>query len=240
MATESANVWTKNWCAKNGITYEYHKLIGSTNDQAKKDFVDSGHSLKVYLTENQSEGRGRGDRKWHNVKEGGTLLSTWCFGIDHVVQPIFSPLVGLSVFKALENTWTHLNFSMKAPNDIYLDEGKLAGLLIESVLYRGKFYAMIGLGLNVLSSPTIKSQKTSDIKSFDEVNERVWHFFCSQLLQNFNSTLEESIDKSLNRTRRNELKRALNLNPNLEEKLEEISPDGDLVFSNQRISWLDL
>lgn len=240
MTSDSVNQWTKAWCDKNGISSELHDSVTSTNDIAHKSFIESAQQLKVYLTDNQTAGRGRGERKWTSADPGQTLLSSWCFSYENNIQPIFSPLVGLSVYKALENTWPKINISMKAPNDIYLEDGKLAGILIESTFYRGKFYAIIGLGMNVLSRPQIEDQKTSDLVSHCEVNEKAWHFFCSQLLQNFSRSFEEGNSKLLSRVRREELVRAINANPTLPDKLEEISSDGDLVYASHRVPWLDL
>ena len=57
------------------------------------------------------------------------------------------------------------NIYIKWPNDIYINNQKVCGILQE-VIQNGnnQKYLIIGIGINLVSHPTIRSQNISDIK----------------------------------------------------------------------------
>ena len=73
--------------------------------------------------------------------------------LQDYVQPTLSPLVGLALYKACSGTWPFLNWNLKAPNDLYISNKKVAGLLIETVTQGDDIRLLVGLGLNVLATP---------------------------------------------------------------------------------------
>ena len=92
------------------------------------------------------------------------------------------------VEKALKKTWQDLEISFKAPNDLYLNDKKLAGLLMEVLSQGSKRAFILGLGLNVFKSP--KNLPASCLK--DQVKyltQTQWQKFLSQLLQNWSNRL---------------------------------------------------
>ena len=63
-------------------------------------------------------------------------------------------------------------FKIKWPNDIYIEDKKLAGVLIETNILKNKIKSLIvGLGINFVSSPNNLDYKTISVNSFSkEVN----------------------------------------------------------------------
>ena len=67
---------------------------------------------------------------------------------------------------------------IKQPNDILIDNKKICGILVESSKYKKNLYLIIGIGLNLISSPKIKNYSTTflnryvknKIDKFDFVN----------------------------------------------------------------------
>ena len=75
-----------------------------------------------------------------------------------------------------------LNLKIKWPNDIYLDEKKLGGILVETSILRGNVnYFLFGVGINLVSNPknlsypttslTNLSKKISSLKLFLEISK---------------------------------------------------------------------
>jgi BirA family biotin operon repressor/biotin-[acetyl-CoA-carboxylase] ligase len=99
------------------------------------------------VAERQTAGRGRLGRDWQSDIEAG--LSTLTFSLGLPLQPAdwsgLSLAVGLAVVQSL-----HPTLKLKWPNDVWLDDRKLAGILIETTSVGDLRYAVIGIGINLL------------------------------------------------------------------------------------------
>jgi BirA family biotin operon repressor/biotin-[acetyl-CoA-carboxylase] ligase len=124
--------------------------IGSTNDEVRLLPPPKENHLICCLAEHQTQGRGRFDRKWVSPFGQNIMLS-----IRALLNKDMSSLGGitlvmsLAVKKALE-TFGLFSVRCKWPNDIYVGEKKLAGMLVE--VYgesHGLTEIVIGIGLNV-------------------------------------------------------------------------------------------
>jgi len=59
------------------------------------------------------------------------------------VQHLTGPLFGLALYRATQTIWPHLPLSLKAPNDLWLGSGKVAGLLIETIASGSNWLVML-------------------------------------------------------------------------------------------------
>ena len=122
----------------------HHRLTDSTNDRARELAVAGAVSGTVVAADEQSAGRGRTGRKW-SVPAGAALL---CSAIlrpleaHHALLPLAVPI---AVCEAAESL-APVECQVKWPNDVWLEERKLAGVLIEA---RPPEWAVIGVGLNL-------------------------------------------------------------------------------------------
>ncbi|MCB1230240.1 MAG: biotin--[acetyl-CoA-carboxylase] ligase [Verrucomicrobiae bacterium] len=124
----------------------------STNDDALILAEQDAPENTVIFAESQSAGRGRRGDTWVSppgvnllfsiLLRPHTTVGTWT-RIPH--------LAGLAVCRALESSFPTLPRPMlKWPNDIYLDDRKLAGILVESRACKDQApAAVLGIGLNV-------------------------------------------------------------------------------------------
>ncbi len=120
--------------------------VDSTNQQLRDDF----HHQKVCLAEMQSSGRGRRGRSWFSPPAANIYLSLgWHFNSAVAELSGLSLVVGMKLVEALQ-PYAKGRLAVKWPNDIYLDDRKLAGVLVESVP-RGEIQTeiIIGIGVNV-------------------------------------------------------------------------------------------
>jgi BirA family biotin operon repressor/biotin-[acetyl-CoA-carboxylase] ligase len=235
---------TEQWALSHGFKTWYAQETTSTNEIAKQQFASSADdsAFAVYLTEFQTAGRGRGTHTWLTEEEGASLLSSWSVKLDGNPAPVFSCKIGMGLMKALWATWPFLAWSLKAPNDIYIGDKKVGGLLIENVIQGNEVQLVVGLGLNVFDHPLEIENATSILEALPESAPLMgedWVSFLDRWIFELTSASVTHYEK-LNTTECATLTAFLNKNPNLKEKVISISPDGDMEFPNQKVSWTQL
>lgn len=127
----------------------YKESVQSTNDWVKMHLADLA-DFTIISAEHQAAGRGQGDHKWESDKGENILLSILLK--DHGICPrdqfAISAITALSVVELLKNH--QITAQIKLPNDIYVDEKKISGLLIEHTVRGSQITSsIIGIGLNV-------------------------------------------------------------------------------------------
>lgn len=132
----------------------YRPELGSTNDKARQLAGEGAPEGTLVITEFQSEGRGRLDRRWM-APRGSSLLISIVFRpqlAPHQVQRL-TMTCGLGVVDAIESQ-TGLRAGLKWPNDLVIGGAKAGGILTEIDL-AGTWveYAVVGIGLNVNLDP---------------------------------------------------------------------------------------
>lgn len=136
-------------------------VTDSTNSQLMKKLQD-GQALQkgsVLVAEAQTAGRGRRGNPWFSPF-GSNLYFSMYWQLEQGIQAAMglSLVIGIAVAEVLESQY-QLPVKLKWPNDIYLQQRKLAGILIELA---GQSHAqcdlVIGLGLNI-RMPDIAEQQ---------------------------------------------------------------------------------
>jgi BirA family biotin operon repressor/biotin-[acetyl-CoA-carboxylase] ligase len=133
--------------------------VNSTNPLAKELARAGAPEGTLVLAEEQYAGRGRMGRSWLSPKHANLLLSI-LLRPDMVVEKVFSltMVLALATMDAVESV-TGVRSVLKWPNDIYVREKKVAGILTEfAASGRRVDHVVLGLGINVNWSP--KSQET--------------------------------------------------------------------------------
>ncbi|GAB6167322.1 biotin--[acetyl-CoA-carboxylase] ligase [Thermostilla marina] len=140
-----------------GVHVEFHHEIGSTNDRAKEPDVRLSDDRPWLITaERQTAGRGRGSNRWW-TGEGSLAFTivlpsprqwpTQQFGLFALATGAAVCEVVTGVLQA-ENALHSVDVGMRWPNDIYLVERKVSGILVE--VADGKL--IVGIGVNVNNS----------------------------------------------------------------------------------------
>jgi BirA family biotin operon repressor/biotin-[acetyl-CoA-carboxylase] ligase len=134
--------------ARFGSPHHHHELVDSTNSLAKDLAADGAPSGTVVTADEQSAGRGRGSRRWSAPPGAALLYSAILRPLDlsHILLPLAAPI---AVCEACESL-APVNLEVKWPNDVWLDERKLSGILIEA---RPPDWAVIGVGVNLAIEP---------------------------------------------------------------------------------------
>lgn len=124
--------------------------IGSTNDEALAWAASGAKDFSLVVADEQTQGRGRLDRKWFTPKGSAIAMSLVLRPIAPM-RPHLSRTVGLAAL-SLADTCLKLGLSpkIKWPNDILLDGKKAAGVLVETVWSGEEADSLvIGMGINV-------------------------------------------------------------------------------------------
>ena len=130
---------------------QHHAVLGSTMDEAKALARDAAPDGTVVVARRQTRGRGRHGREW--VSAEGNLHATI------LLRPHLPPsrltelgfVVALAVADAVDVVLPGGRARLKWPNDVLVDDAKVAGILVEIV--EGKV-ALVGIGMNVAQAPT--------------------------------------------------------------------------------------
>ena len=155
------------------------------------------------LANHQTAGRGRRGNAWISEKNNSLTFSLAYF-FDaktnlRTLQPL-SLVVGLAILKSIALYWKtdlgnlkSLGLGLKWPNDLYLGNAKLGGVLIESGQKTGDepIWTIIGIGLNLnhLNTPVESAYLVSSLDQVNLPNKKaldklsLWKVITNQLIQ---------------------------------------------------------
>jgi BirA family transcriptional regulator, biotin operon repressor / biotin---[acetyl-CoA-carboxylase] ligase len=151
---------------------EIHDTLGSTNDRAAELARETAIELPaLVVARQQTAGKGRGRNKWWAPDGALTyslLVDHATTGVGQASWPQLSLATGVAVCDALNdelcradnpqseirNPQSNHRLGIKWPNDVFLDGGKVAGILIESPggSSPAKDRLIVGIGINVNNS----------------------------------------------------------------------------------------
>jgi BirA family biotin operon repressor/biotin-[acetyl-CoA-carboxylase] ligase len=132
------------------FTVEVLPELDSTNAELMRR-ARAGRTEPVLLVaERQTAGRGRLGRDWQSDPQGAGGTLTFSFGLP--LAPVdwsgLSLAVGVAVAQSL-----HPDLQLKWPNDVWLHDRKLAGILIETTSVGDLRYLVVGVGINIAPLP---------------------------------------------------------------------------------------
>ena len=130
------------------LRVHFYTSVTSTQDVCAQ-LVAKGEPLPFAVSaEHQSAGRGTHGRRWENPVRG--VMTTLVVQGSREISHYEGLSLSLSVAIALLLEGKGLSPRLKWPNDIYLKNQKLAGLLVETRrLPTGVLALMVGFGMNV-------------------------------------------------------------------------------------------
>ena len=155
------------------VGVELHDVLGSTNDRARELAEQAvGPLPQLIVARRQTRGRGRGGNRWWSAEGSLTfslLIQRFVSPSPDVPEAILSPVTALAVADAVQDWVPQSTVRLKWPNDVFLGQRKLCGILIESTL-RPTPKTIVGIGLNVnnrlvAASPSLDQPATSLIET---------------------------------------------------------------------------
>jgi BirA family transcriptional regulator, biotin operon repressor / biotin---[acetyl-CoA-carboxylase] ligase len=141
---------------------EWFDEIDSTNSAARRGAPFSSLTPALFVADRQTAGRGRSERPWWSP--AGCLMMTLAIGSDLLPSnPAdwgqLALVCGVAVAESVEQLELGVNCELKWPNDVYVGNRKLAGILIESAGTAPQVPWLIGIGLNVNADWTLAPEE---------------------------------------------------------------------------------
>ncbi len=223
------------WAKANDISFSYFEEVESTNLQILKE------NTKICVTDYQSRGLGRGKNTWVSPQSGDAILMSILFETDFLPQPIASPLFGLACYQAFLKLFPEAELSIKAPNDLYCKDKKIGGILLQNIAEGNNNQLVFGLGVNIFSHPSIENSEALQNFHPQKIDSSTINELLNEIWQNAGLAAEKSKEKELNSDTCQALLSALQKNPVYEKKIEKISSDSSIHFTDgSYINWSDL
>jgi BirA family biotin operon repressor/biotin-[acetyl-CoA-carboxylase] ligase len=131
-----------------GSPRRHYRVTDSTNERARELAIAGAPGGTIVTADAQTEGRGRRGRRWSAPPGKALLYSAILRPLDerHLLLPL---VAGVAACEAIEST-APVACRVKWPNDVWIEERKVAGVLIEA---RPPEFAVIGIGVNVAIEP---------------------------------------------------------------------------------------
>ena len=143
------------------MRYLYLPRVSSTNTYLKTNYPKLDN-WTILRTDYQEKGRGRLNHVWKS-HQNENLLCSILIKDEKVFKEHESLclLVGVSVYHLLKDLGIK-NVKIKLPNDVYVNNKKICGILIETIFIANKLKALvIGIGLNLNQKSFPKNLKAT-------------------------------------------------------------------------------
>ena len=125
--------------------------VESTNNYASQLILTkAAEEGTIVLTQFQKNGRGQAGNLWESEAEKNLLATIILYPqfLNAGKQFVLSKIISLSLVEFLKSKTS--NVSIKWPNDIYVGNKKIAGILIENSIKGNNLYSsLLGIGLNL-------------------------------------------------------------------------------------------
>jgi BirA family biotin operon repressor/biotin-[acetyl-CoA-carboxylase] ligase len=131
-----------------GLRLIRFESLESTNEEARR-LAATGDGGPVWITARvQTKGRGRRGSTW--VSAPGNLFATLLMEVPPATAPQLGFAASLAAADVVASYAAPARVSLKWPNDVLLDDRKVAGILLEALPARS---LAIGIGINLLHHP---------------------------------------------------------------------------------------
>lgn len=149
-----------------GCRLEHVAETGSTNAELLARAMAGEQGPLWLVADTQLSGRGRNSRAWSSPPGNfyGSLLLTDPAPQSRMAELSFVAALALrdAVLRA-----AHLHddarIALKWPNDLMVEGRKSAGMLLEGGQARGVTFAVIGIGINIVSHPAVANHLATDL-----------------------------------------------------------------------------
>ena len=147
-----------------------YKCVNSTNNIAINLIKKKNIRVGLVLAEKQKKGRGQRGKKWISYK--GNLFVSIFFSLDKInltLKQLTKFNVNLVI--RLISQYYKKKIKLKSPNDILVNKKKICGILQETIKKNNIQYLIVGIGLNLVSSPQISKYPTTSL--YDLTNSKI-------------------------------------------------------------------
>ena len=139
--------------------------LDSTNNYAQQQIENNLlNEGDVIFTTTQKAGKGQGSNEWES-KPGCNLLMSLILvpkGIEASQQFVLTQIISLAIVELIKRHLdvvpNNYNVTIKWPNDIYVNDKKIAGMLFQNFIKGNAIeHSIVGIGINVNQTKFISS-----------------------------------------------------------------------------------
>ena len=174
----------------------YFDTIDSTQNYAVEISKKKNENGSVVISQRQTAGRGRMNRKWVTVKGGLSMSIILHPKFDTSVSTLFPMAASLALATAIQKT-INMKPNVKWPNDVVIKGKKVAGMIADASIQSNLIESMVlGVGINFkvdtkhLERQLKKTENFYGVASLLKVNDSTNPL---EMIQNFLSELEKII-----------------------------------------------
>lgn len=121
----------------------------STNGDAMAGARAGAAHGSVWLADEQTAGRGRGDHRWHSAAGEGLYVSVLLRpAVPATHLPLLPLAAGLAAANAIRSV-AGIAVDLRWPNDLLIGDRKAGGILAESAQGASDISVVVGIGINV-------------------------------------------------------------------------------------------
>ena len=138
------------------------KIVNSTNNLAIQIIKKTNNKSGIVIADKQKKGRGQYGKKWISFK--GNLFVSIFFQVN-IAKSSLKDLTKINCFlvKKLLSNFYNGKITIKKPNDLLINKMKISGILQETLSKSGKTFIIVGIGINLIKSPSIKGYLTTNL-----------------------------------------------------------------------------
>ena len=141
------------------------KKVKSTNNTAIR-LIKRGIDSGVVSANVQTKGKGQRGNKW--ISKKGNLFISIFFKVNSKLSLKKITTINLSILKKIISSQIVGKIYIKLPNDILIYKKKVSGILQEIMYKNNNKYLIVGIGINVISSPNIRNYPTTYLNKYSK------------------------------------------------------------------------
>lgn len=216
-----------------GKSMEHYAKIDSTQRLALKRAEEGVEDGYVIIADQQTKGRGRREKTWYSNNTDGLWFSI-------VLRPKISPskaqhltfLAAIVMTEAVEAI-TQIKPMIKWPNDLLINDKKVAGILTEMKAERNQVkYVVIGIGLNINQEASdfdlnIRERATSLKVELNQIFQK--RRLIEEILTRFETHYQTYLKNGFDPVKKKWLQSAYRLGQMLDYTIDGVKKRGDFV-----------
>mgnify|MGYP001491719451 CR=1 FL=1 len=219
----------------NKINLLFKNHVSSTNDYLNYKYARDLFPL-VVITNNQRAARGRGNKKWVSLNQNSLSFSL-CLRVDtnNLDLRYLSYLSCVCLYESI-NTVSEDYLKIKWPNDLYRENKKVSGILIESLSINKEVHLTIGVGININIPNSYSIDQPYSNLSENIDCEKLIYSFCKNIVENIETKNKSKVIEQFNNNLYGYKKQVeINNHENIfRGKLYGINDNGELIIKNDK------
>ena len=144
------------------------KTVNSTNDIAIRLIRNTNNKFGIIIADKQKKGRGQHGKKW--ISNKGNLFVSIFFSLEKINMSLQQlTKANCSLIKKILSRYYKKKIFIKSPNDLLVNKKKICGILQETLKKANTTYFILGVGINLITSPYIKNYPTTNLLELTKI-----------------------------------------------------------------------